>query len=437
MPFGLITDEELKSCHDNVYFPRAAEDHIRLSVKCSEHKNQPHPYRQLPSEWCRQLSAGDVFCPYGYLPPVSAEPVAGATDNIDTEVPALTPCDLEKLSQEAVSRRRVTSSRQFLTVFAGIAALVATIVAAVCIVSTPHAAYVQQPNVVLEVSDVEFFPDTFEEAMGTCFTAELLSVSDIDNIVSTSDIATFSPDADTPTVLTEANMSLIENALDDFGSYDVGFLFADIETGRGYAYNIDEVIYGASTFKLPLATYILAAADDEETPVEDYVNALIYSSIAYSDNDAFVALSSSFSGEGFHTWLENAGVDAGIVDSGDFATYDVRDAAKMWLAIYRYMSSGSDDATWLAEVASDTNLSPIRDAVTKYEVYVEPDARGIAEELPYREYPNVSSDGAVVYNKAGWISEGGKYNATNDNAIISCGGRDYLMCIMCDEPYSQ
>ena len=196
MPFGLITDEELKSCHDNVYFPRAAEDHIRLSVKCLEHKKQPRSCRQLPSGWRRQLSAGAVFCPYGYLPsPVSAEPVTGATDNIDTEVPALTLRDLEKLSQEAANRRRGSSSKQFLTAFAGIAALAAVIVAATCIISAPHAAYVQQPDVILEVSDAEFFPNTFEEAMGTCFAAEPLSVLDIDNIASTSDIATFSPDA--------------------------------------------------------------------------------------------------------------------------------------------------------------------------------------------------------------------------------------------------
>ena len=100
-----------------------------------------------------QLPVGAVFCPYGYLPSsANAEPAERATDSGTNDLRELTPCDLKKLSQEAASRRRGSSSKQFLTASAGIAALAATIVAAVCVISTPHTAYVQQPDADLEVS---------------------------------------------------------------------------------------------------------------------------------------------------------------------------------------------------------------------------------------------------------------------------------------------
>lgn len=292
-----------------------------------------------------------------------------------------------------------------------------------------------------EVSDFEFSPSSFEEAMALLFKTSPLTVSELDNIIDGGKDSAFLFSHDGTCALgTEASsllspaMSAMEGGL---SSYKVGFLFADIESGRGYGCNIDQDIYGASTIKAILALYILEQADAGSIAITSSIRSLLHSSLAYSDNDAFISLSARFarSSSSFRAWLESAGVPSSFVNAGDFATYCVRDGAKLWLRMGRYLASGTDNAAWLSGVLADTNLSPIRDAVEKYSISQAPSAALPSEGgIPYEGYPDVSSYGAVVLNKAGWIS--GSSSALCDNAIIECNGRRYLMCIMSSAPYS-
>lgn len=73
----------------------------------------------------------------------------------------------------------------------------------------------------------------------------------LDDIDESDEIMAFSlSDARAPE-LSNKNLSGIRTALENFDGASVGFGMYDVESGRGIGYNIDQQIYGASSFKAP------------------------------------------------------------------------------------------------------------------------------------------------------------------------------------------
>lgn len=290
-------------------------------------------------------------------------------------------------------------------------------------------------NIVLDVSDFEFVPEE-EENVIIAFDSTNIDISPdmFDEIVPpANNVGTFtfslSPDTPVP-VLSDKSIADIDDALSQLDGYPVGFLFMDMQTGTGCACNIDKNIYGASSFKAPFAAYVLSHIYDVDGLSSERLSQVI-SSVEVSDNEAFVSLSDAYrQSDDFDAWLDDLSIDNDEMFSlGDFATYSVRNAAKLWDFMYDYMDSGTGGAAILSDATASTNVSFIRDGVES----------AAGSELIEWE----TDDGAlvmteiveaVIHNKAGWVPEEGTFASTSDNAIISIDDRDYMMCILTAAP---
>lgn len=180
---------------------------------------------------------------------------------------------------------------------------------------------------------------------------------------------------------------------------DCGFVFVDMTTGRGVAYNADEPIYIASAAKVVLTHFALqnGAAGDEGERFN------IEEAILYSDNDAYEGFGYNYSSDGYGEWLSSHDVwfDDYVFDL--YPPMSARSLASFWVDILHYIGDGSEDAQWFAGLLSSTETSFIRDAT--------------------------SQTGAFVMNKGGWIAEEG-YASVTDAGIIQLDGRTYLMVIV-------
>ena len=213
---------------------------------------------------------------------------------------------------------------------------------------------------------------------------------------------------------------------------DFAFLLMDVESGRGYAYNIDEEFYGASSFKGPFLMYVCEEFLDtgrvtldyelsnngqgvEYTPSTLRLDDIANTMILHSDNTCYALLRQNFGTDpAYADWLETVGLS---IDEFDYSTwyphYTVRQAAMVWSHIREYIESDAEHAEWYKDLLSQTHQSTIREVL---------DAD-----------PGVD---ATVYNKAGWINDD-DYAATIDNGIIYMDGHTYLLSVLSSVRYSE
>lgn len=314
--------------------------------------------------------------------------------------------------------------------------LVATIVLAVFLIST---------NVTQCSQDGQGDSSPVEQS-GTHYARYNPSTSDVASLQIGSDgVATFTLNAATPDVtptLSDEQTQKINDALEPFISNDrtVGFMLVNLNTGMGIGYDIDGEVYAASSLKGPYAAFVCKLIDEGQisrdtqcantwnndsgsTRDEPYysVESLMQDMIIYSDNNAFRFLRSSYDSLGFEQYLSDMQADTSIMDERYFAHYSARTSATMWTAIYQYLQQAdeNENAAWLKELMSETEVSFIRDGVTSLNM------------------------NATVYNKAGWCADSddtspsGDANGVCDSAIVVEGSTPYLLTVMTGAPYTE
>ena len=183
---------------------------------------------------------------------------------------------------------------------------------------------------------------------------------------------------------------------------DCGFVFLDMNTGRGLAYNADEVMYIASASKAPLAYYAL----QNGAYANGYETGNIEEAIVYSDNDAYEAFGYNYQDYSYISWLAERGVVH--EDYGDlYPLMPARSLASIWVEILRYIQGGSEEATWFASLLASTEVSFI--------------------------YDGLQDTGATVLNKGGWIADW-DCDSVTDSAIVQIDGRTFIMTIVTGQP---
>ena len=286
--------------------------------------------------------------------------------------------------------------------------------------------------------------------------------------------------------LTAAQQARIESVLAEYAPNDrsVGFAIVDLTTGSGYAYNIDEGIYGASTFKGPVSVYACQQVEAGNLSFSA-VKENIENAVVWSDNVSYAALRNTIGDSNLQSWLNDMGIESPLAMDTNFPTYSVRESLMLWMSTYLYLDSGDAELTdWLRGLFSSTEVSMIRDAVEglsfdcdtvkeaakdavvcmvghmqervvqpleavggNVEVAVgeaSPDDGSSAGDDASSEQGTASADegdgqgdgsqsDVVVYNKAGWIADG-SVTATNDAGIVVDGDRAYLISIMTSAP---
>ncbi len=249
----------------------------------------------------------------------------------------------------------------------------------------------------------------------------------LDGIDESDEIVAFSlSDARAPE-LSNKNLSAIRTALENFDGASVGFGMYDVESGRGIGYNLDQQIYGASSFKAPYALYLCqkhiengeltipGLSDEDGTELfgaGGYTKILIENAICNSDNDSFAMLRSMYDANGYNEWVDELGIqDAAYTPDSWFPWYSVRSSLKIWTEMYNYWQTGDDAAQWLSSLCGETTVSFLRDVVDPL--------------------------GATVRNKAGWCS-GSDYsydfNGVCDAGVIQLDGRTYVVSVMAGVP---
>ena len=279
-----------------------------------------------------------------------------------------------------------------------------------------------------------------EEALATCTAWDSPSTADFSDIAQDEEatgVVGFSLSGDEAPSLSIANIVALSEALSPYVQADVpyGFIVMDLETGRGFACNLDSEVYGASSFKAALCTYLGQNVVDTgdyslestvtnlaESTSGSYVSSgvatissLIENAIVYSSNASYLSLRNTVDDDDLAAWLEGIDADSDIAYDTSFPHYTARDAARMWLTIYEYWDEGTDTASLIEQSCADTETSFLRDAL--------------------------EGTGVEVRDKAGWNADGDSddgvdYNAIVDNGIVTCNGRDYLMCVMLGATYA-
>lgn len=253
----------------------------------------------------------------------------------------------------------------------------------------------------------------------------------------------------------------------------VGFLLLNMESGRGVAYNTDEIVYGASSIKAPYCTYVcqelidngdlkLSSSCPQLTDAgkkkgKTSVKALIKDTIVNSSNGSFGGMFENLgSTASYKSWLQSLNVSGSIHKRGEwFAYYSPRDAAKLWLNTYDYTQNDSEAAQYLKDQLNNTTVSFIRDGVVTmdddlYSTITWPEEVHDSAQLlsnvvtQLQDLKSTLSDyqEVTVWNKAGWCVTGSKknkdlYDSVCDNGIIEDANGRYLMCIMSSAPYSE
>mgnify|MGYP004501121351 FL=1 len=249
----------------------------------------------------------------------------------------------------------------------------------------------------------------------------------LDGIDESDEIVAFSlSDARAPE-LSNKNLSAIRTTLENFDGASVGFGMYDVESGRGIGYNLDQQIYGASSFKAPYALYLCqkhiengeltipGLSDEDGTELfgaGGYTKILIENAICNSDNDSFAMLRSMYDANGYNEWVDELGIqDAAYTPDSWFPWYSVRSSLKIWTEMYNYWQTGDDAAQWLSSLCGETTVSFLRDVVDPL--------------------------GATVRNKAGWCSGsdyGYDFNGVCDAGVIQLDGRTYVVSVMAGVP---
>lgn len=249
----------------------------------------------------------------------------------------------------------------------------------------------------------------------------------LDGIDESDEIVSFSlSDARAPE-LSNKNLSAIRTALESFDGASVGFGMYDVESGRGIGYNLDQEIYGASSFKAPYALYLcqkhvengeltIPRLSDEDGAelfgAGGYTKILIENAICNSDNDSFAMLRSMYDADGYNEWVDELGIqDTAYTPDSWFPWYSVRSSLKIWTEMHNYWQTGGDAAQWLSSLCGETTVSFLRDVVDPL--------------------------GATVRNKAGWCSGsdyGYDFNGVCDAGVIQLDGRTYIVSVMAGVP---
>lgn len=297
-----------------------------------------------------------------------------------------------------------------LPVVAIVAAIVVIIAIAVgvrsCAAGASHSAVDEVTAAVNVTKGTEGFRNQIATASRDVTASDLLSIP------GSADIAALNLAGGPVATLPDEALSAVRGYVADIEASQVdgtcGFVFVDMGTGRGIAYNADEAMYVASAAKAPFAYYLLAnGLVGDEGEREEVAFAIVD-----SDNDSFEDLAAKYMGDGYAGWMAEHDVRHEDYWYDFYPPMSARSLAAIWGDILAYIRGGSQDAQWLASLLASTDTSFIRDG------------------LPW--------ESTTVENKAGWIGEQGKlsekvYESVTDAAIVEADSGTYLMVIVTNQ----
>lgn len=202
----------------------------------------------------------------------------------------------------------------------------------------------------------------------------------------------------------------------------LGFILADIDSGKGFSYNADWKFCSQSTIKAPYVASVLTeipnAFNDNKYSIKQI--------ITVSDNDEYENFRQKYGDSYMIRWCEKAGVPESVGEPLYPRNITVRDLAKLWTLLYEYIENEAPDSLkgWFNG--------------TKYSVI----------------YETLGSD-YPVWSKAGWengldegngelsgipdarFTDGDPSNdetSTNDAGVVFSDSGKYILAVFTDIP---
>lgn len=184
--------------------------------------------------------------------------------------------------------------------------------------------------------------------------------------------------------------------------YSTAFMLYDLNNGGGISYHADNMYYSASTIKGPYVAWLV----ETYPQTMDFLYGTIENTIAWSSNDDYEALLTSYGYTEFNSWAAEIGCENIVITEGGYPPVNARDFAKLWCHMYDRVVSGAGLAS-IIDIYRDTLSSAIYETLGG-------------------QY--------IVYSKAGWIGEGlgTYYNVQNDAGIVMKGDHPYVLVILSD-----
>ena len=209
--------------------------------------------------------------------------------------------------------------------------------------------------------------------------------------------------------LSHDNVATINSGINRFRdlSYKTSFVIMNLKTGKGIAYNTNELFYSASAIKAPYIASLLSGdsliedMDSNKALAWDVENIL-----TWSDNDSYLDLDYRYDTYAFQGWADKANLDNKLEIGHAYMDFTCADLAKMWLQIYSDHTQGYIDDE-IAELAQNPQVSSIH---------------------------SVLGESAQTWSKAGWIPGIDGLSATNDAGIVKTKDSVYLIAICSDAP---
>lgn len=231
----------------------------------------------------------------------------------------------------------------------------------------------------------------------------------------------------------------------------VGFAFIDLQTGSGYVYNLDQRVYGASSFKGHVLIYGCQQALETGKASISRVNSSAQDAIINSDNASYYRMRSVFessASESLSAWLSSMNISTTLADDTSFPHYSARESLKLWMNTFLYLNSPDSNkeiTEWVKKMFSGTAVSMVRngvdpnsnpvsrekmESVTKELLGALCTGKKTVEVGEAKKAKASSADESVtVYDKAGWIN-GSSDDSVCDAGIIEEDGKYYLITIM-------
>ena len=231
----------------------------------------------------------------------------------------------------------------------------------------------------------------------------------------------------------------------------VGFAFIDLQTGSGYVYNLDQRVYGASSFKSHVLIYGCQQALETGKTSISRVNSSAQDAIINSDNASYYRMRNAFEGsasESLSAWLSSMNISTTLANDTSFPHYSARESLKLWMNAFLYLNSPDSNkeiTEWVKKMFSGTAVSMVRNGVDPSSNPVSREkVESVAQELfgvlcagkktvevgeAKKAKASSADESVTVYDKAGWIN-GSSDDAVCDAGIIEEDGKYYLITIM-------
>lgn len=231
----------------------------------------------------------------------------------------------------------------------------------------------------------------------------------------------------------------------------VGFAFIDLQTGSGYVYNLDQRVYGASSFKGHVLIYGCQQALETGKTSISRVNSSAQDAIINSDNTSYYRMRSVFessASESLSAWLSSMNISTTLANDTSFPHYSARESLKLWMNTFLYLNSpdsNNEITEWVKKMFSGTAVSMVRNGVDPSSNPVSREKmESVAQELlgvlcagkktvevgeAKKAKAGSADESVTVYDKAGWIN-GSSDDSVCDAGIIEEDGKYYLITIM-------